>query len=261
VLAGVNNQTIRMVVRTSVAGRRLRVRLANAFAGATVHIGAARVARSTSGSAIDPATSRALTFNGNPSTPLYAGQVLVSDDVDMAVPALTDLAVSLHVRSASGPPTEHRFSLRATYITEPGDFTNAPSIDSPRVTTESWYWLAGVDVLAPVSTATIVAFGDSITDGDQSTAGTHGAWPSHLARRLQVDPRTRHLAVVNAGISGNRVLGDNTSGRGSVRMRSTSPACDGSRSSKASTTSPPRRGPERHYRRFRLTTSSPPTNR
>lgn len=211
-LSGVSNQTIRMVVRTSIAGRRLRVRLVNAFGGGSVAIGAATLARSTGDSSIDPTTSRVLTFSGHRSTTMYAGQVLVSDAIDLEAPALTDLAVSLYVRGESGAPTEHRFALRTTYISEAGDFTAAPAIATPAATTESWYWLAGIDVLAPAAAGVIVTFGDSITDGDQSTHGTNSAWPSILARRLQANPATSHLAVVNAGISGNRVLGGNTSG-------------------------------------------------
>lgn len=211
-LAGVVDQTLRMTVRTSIGGSRLRVRFANAFAGRSVVIGAARVARSAGGSAIDPATSRQLTFSGATRTTMYAGQVLVSDPVDLAVPALGDVAVSLHIVGDAGAPTEHRFALRNTYLTEPGDFTDAPVIANPVRTTESWYWLAGIDVVAAPQAAAIVTFGDSITDGDQSTHGTNGAWPSILAARLQASAATRHLAVVNAGISGNRVLGDNTSG-------------------------------------------------
>jgi lysophospholipase L1-like esterase len=211
VLQAVSDQTIRMVVRSSIGGRRVRVRFVNAFAGATVQIGAARIARSTGKAAIDPATSRPLTFGGRSAVLLYAGQVLVSDEISLDVPVLGDLAVSLYIQGASGAPTEHRFALRETYLSGPGDFTAASALD-PVTTTESWYWLAGVDVLAPATSGAIATFGDSITDGDQSTSGTHGSWPSHLARRLQANAATRHLSVVNAGIAGNRVLGDNNSG-------------------------------------------------
>jgi lysophospholipase L1-like esterase len=211
-LARVTDQTVRMVARTSIAGQRIRVRFVNAFGATAVRIGAARVARSAGESRIMPETSRQLTFGGRPSVLLQAGQVLVSDPVDLAVRPLTDLAVSLHVVGDSGAPAEHRFGLKTTYVSQPGDFTAAPSIDAPAITRESWYWLAGIDVVAPARSATIVTFGDSITDGDQSTHGTNGAWPSMLAARLQAGAATAHLAVVNAGISGNRVLGDNNSG-------------------------------------------------
>jgi lysophospholipase L1-like esterase len=211
-LSGVNGQTIRMIVRASVGGRRARVRLSNAFAGASVQIGAARVARSAGGSAIDPLTSHALTFSGQPGATLYAGQVLVSDPVDLVVPALADLAVSIYFPGDTGQPTTHLFGLRSTYISTSGDFTNAAEIASPSATTQSYYWLAGLDVLAPATAGTIVAFGDSITDGDQSTPETLAAWPTRLAARLQANRDTAHLAVVNAGIAGNRILGDNGGG-------------------------------------------------
>jgi lysophospholipase L1-like esterase len=211
-LSGVSNQTVRMIVRTSLGGSKLRVRLSNAFAAATVTVGAARIARTTTGSAIDPRTTRALTFSGKTTATLYAGQVLVSDAIDLAVPALSDLTVSLYFPGDTGTPTAHRFALRSTYISGPGDFTNAADITAPVATMESYYWLAGVDVVAPTTAAAVVTFGDSITDGDQSTLNRNASWPSVLAARLQANRATSHLAVINAGISGNRILGDNGSG-------------------------------------------------
>ena len=211
VLPSVSNQTIRMIVRTSVGGRQVRVRLANAFAGATVTIGSASIARSRTAAAVDNASMRRLTFGGQRSAVVYAGQVLISDAVDMAIGALTDLTVSLHVAGDVDAPTNHRFALRTTYVGA-GDVTMETDMPNPIATSESYYWLAGVDVLAPSRTRTIVAFGDSITDGDQSTPNRLGAWPTRLAERLLANRTTSHLGVVNAGISGNRIRGDNGSG-------------------------------------------------
>src|SRR3954447_6541413 len=162
-LAGVNGQTIRMIVRASLGGRAVRVRLANAFGAESVTIGAARIARSAGKATIDVASSHVLTFSGRPTAVLYAGQVLVSDPVDLAVPALGDLAVSLYVPDKTGTPTGHLFGLRSTYVSAPGDFTGAADITAD-ATMQSYYWLAGVDVLAPPDAGAIVAFGDSITD-------------------------------------------------------------------------------------------------
>ena len=206
------DQTVRMIVRTSIAGRRVRIRLANAFGGTTVSIGAAHVARRASGSAVVAGSDRALTFGGKPNTLLYAGQTLVSDPVDLDIPALTDLAVSLYIAGDAGAPTAHRFGLRPTYVSTSGNHAAAAAIDALEATTESYYWLAGVDVLAPASAGTIVAFGDSITDGDQSTPDTNRMWPALLAARLQAQATTRGVGVVNAGIAGNRLLGDNNGG-------------------------------------------------
>ena len=209
-LPSFNDQTVRMVARVSLGGRSLRVRLSNAFGAPSVRIGAARIARARTAGAIDPATSRQLTFGGQPAAVIYAGQVLISDPVDLAAPPLADLAVSLFLPSETPAATTHRFGLRTMYVAR-GDATNAADLSS-EATTESYYWLAGIDVLAPPKAQTIVTFGDSITDGDQSTPGAIASWPSRLAARLQASPATAHLAVVNAGISGNRLLGDNGSG-------------------------------------------------
>ena len=206
-----NNQTVRMIVRSTVGGRQVRVRLANAFSGTTVTIGSASLALSKGGATIDASASRALTFSGRRTASIYAGQVLISDPVALSVPALTDLAVSLYLPGEVDSPTNHRFGLRTTYLGA-GDVTTAADIPSPVTTSESYYWLAGVDVLAPRRTQTIVAFGDSITDGDQSTPNKLAAWPTRLAERLQANRATAHIGVVNAGISGNRIRGDNGSG-------------------------------------------------
>ncbi len=207
-LAGINNQTVRMVVRTSIGGRSLRVRLTNALGGTALSLGAAHVAIRSKDSATVPASDRALTFSGKPAATIYAGQVLVSDPVTLDVPPLTDLAVSLYFPGETGPPTSHTFGLRPTYISREGDFTGQAEIPDPAATMQSWYWLAGIDVLAPADAFTIVTFGDSITDGDQSTPDSNNPWPALLARRLQ----GKHIGIVNAGISGNRILGDNNSG-------------------------------------------------
>lgn len=206
-----HNQTVRMIARTSIAGPQVRIRLDNALGLGTVVIGAAHVALRAEGSSIVPGTDRALTFSGQPSATLYAGQTLVSDPVALQLPPLAHVAVSLYIPGESSGPANHRFALHTTYISKEGDFTGQTSIPDPD-TRESWYWLAGIDVLAPPDAGALVTFGDSITDGDQSTPETDGEWPAILADRLRKDPATAHIAVVNAGISGNRLLGDNTSG-------------------------------------------------
>jgi lysophospholipase L1-like esterase len=215
-LPGVKNQTIRMVARTSIAGQMVRVRLYNALGAGSVTLGGAHLALRGSGSAIVPGSDRVLTFGGRTSVVMYAGQTLLSDPVRLDVPALTDLAVSLYLPGEVTALTYHWFGLRPTYLSREGDFTGAAEITDPAATMESYYWLAGIDVMAPAGAGVIVGFGDSITDGDQSTPDSNGMWPALLARRLQANPATRNLAVANAGIAGNRILGDN--GGGLVRL-------------------------------------------
>jgi len=133
--------------------------------------------------------------------------VLFSDPVDLDVPAVTELAVSLYFPGETGPPTSHGTALHNTYISKEGDMTGQAEIAEP-LTTQSYYWLAGIDVVAPADAATLVTFGDSITDGARSTSETNHAWPALLAARLAGNKATAHIGVANMGIGGNRVLRD-----------------------------------------------------
>jgi lysophospholipase L1-like esterase len=208
-LQSLNNQTVRMILRTSIGGRRVRVKLANAFNGMPTEIGAAHVALRAKESAIVAGSDRALTFAGKASITLAPGMVVVSDPVDLQVSRLVDLAVSLYFPADTGPPTTHANGLRPTYVSSEGNFTASAEIPNP-TTRMSYYWLASVEVDAPVGSPLIVAFGDSITDGSRSTPDTNNTWPAILAARLGADLPTANIAVVNEGIGGNRVLSDGT---------------------------------------------------
>ncbi len=205
-LRSFNNQTIRMVVNTSIGGRSVRVELANTFGTDRLKIGSAHIALRDHDSAIVPASDRKLTFSGLDSATIPPGASMISDPVDLSVPAVGNLVVSVYIPGDSGPPTQHATGLHTTYISSDGDFTGQPDF-TPARTSNSWYFLSGVEVLAPADAGVIVAFGDSITDGATSTNDADAAWPSALARRLQAAGAT-NLAVVNEGISGNRVLAD-----------------------------------------------------
>jgi lysophospholipase L1-like esterase len=206
---GFNHQTVRMIVRTSIGGRRLRIRLANAFGSTPVRLGAAHVALRDKDSQIVAASDRALSFNGKPGCIIGPGIVLASDPVDLVAPPGSDLAVSLYFPSETGPPTTHATGLHNTYVGD-GDVSGQAVIAEPAATTQSYYWLAGVDVLAPADASLIVAYGDSITDGARSTAETNHSWPALLAARLAANKATAHFAMGNMGIGGNRVLRDGT---------------------------------------------------
>ena len=117
------NQTVRMILRTSIGGRRARVKLANAFNGTTVEIGSAHIALRDKESGIVTASDRALTFAGRPWIKMAPGMVVVSDPVDLTFAPLTDLAVSLYFPGDTGAPTTHATGLRPTYISREGDFT------------------------------------------------------------------------------------------------------------------------------------------
>jgi lysophospholipase L1-like esterase len=196
-----------MIARTSIGGKRVRVQLSNAFGATPLVVGAAHIAIRSKDSAIVPSTDRVISFNGKPGCTIPAGAVMLSDPVDLDVPKLTDLAVSVYVPGETGQASTHSLGLHTTYISKEGDFTGTPEI-ADATTSQAWYWLASVDVQAPANAAAIVTFGDSITDGATSTPDTNRSWPSDLAVRLLANPATANIAVINEGISGNRVLGD-----------------------------------------------------
>jgi enterochelin esterase-like enzyme/lysophospholipase L1-like esterase len=202
--ATLKDQTVRMIARASIGGRRVRIRLANALEKPTIRVGAAHIAVRQAGAAIEPASDRVLTFGGRPSTVVPPGAVVLSDPVDLTVTPLTDLAVSLYLPEATGLPTIHPDGMHTAYIAagnSAGHTTMAAS-----ATTTAYLWLSAVDVLAPASAGAIVAFGDSITDGVAATLDSDRAWPSLLAAKLSAGGESPPLAVVNLGLSGNRLL-------------------------------------------------------
>ncbi len=206
---GFNNQTVRMIARVSIGGKRLRVKLANAFGARPVALGGARVALRAKASELVPGSDRALTFGGKPGCTIGPGMVILSDPVDLSFAPLADLAVSLFFPGETGPPATHSTGLHTSYISKEGDATGRASIADAQ-TTQSYYYLAGIDVAAPAVTSLIVALGDSITDGARSTPDTDHSWPALFAARLAANKSTANFAVANMGIGGNRVLRDMT---------------------------------------------------
>jgi lysophospholipase L1-like esterase len=206
-LQTVTNQTVRMIVRTSIGGKRARLKLSNSFGASAVKIGAVHVAKRSQGSSIAAESDRAITFGGKTAVRIAPGGVVVSDPVTLDIPPLTDLAVSLYLPEDTGPPTVHSAALRTTYVSTEGDLTGSAEFREARTTT-SYYWLTSIEVVAPQDAAAVVTFGDSITDGARSTVDTNNTWPAQLAARLAANKATANIAVVNEGIGGNRVLTD-----------------------------------------------------
>jgi lysophospholipase L1-like esterase len=201
------NQTLRQIVHTSIGGSKARVVLSNAYGTAAVTIGGAHIALRDKEAAIQ-ASGHTLTFSGKPTITIPANAVMYSDPVNMTVPQMADLAIDLYLpgtTNASGTLTVHTGALQTSYISETGNYVGKTTF--PQVgTTRSWFLLSRVDVVAPESTGAVVTFGDSITDGAQSTPDTNNRWPDHLARRLQA--QGIKMGVLNAGIGGNRVLNE-----------------------------------------------------
>ncbi len=208
----INNQTLRQVVHTSIGGSRVRVAITNTFGTGPLRIGAAHVAVRAAESAIVPASGSRLTFGGQPSAAIEAGAILLSDPVDLAVPALGDLAIDLYLPGDSwatrSPATIHGAGLTTNYLSPTGNHSGA--VEMPVETTlQSWFFLSRVEVMAVAERGAIITLGDSITDGTASTADTNSRWPDVLARRLVAEHGKGAPAVLNVGIAGNRVLRDN----------------------------------------------------
>jgi len=199
------NQTIRMVVRMTIGGDRLRVRFSNEFGTAPLTIGAARLALVRKDGAIIPETDRALTFNGDRSVQIPAGAPMLSDAANLDFPQFAEIAVSIYLPSRQTASTFHQLGQHETYLGS-GDLTGSEQISNPS-TTNAWYFLASVETAAPATTGAVVAFGDSITDGFGAKV-QYGDWPNQLVGRLGAEKGTPALAVDNEGIGGNRVLHD-----------------------------------------------------
>ena len=212
-----NGQTIRQIVHVSIGGTQVRVRLSNAYGKDSLRIGAARVALRSTGASIAAGSDRALTFNGSESTTIPAGALAISDPVRLRVPDRGDLAVSIYLPGSALAATEHSLGLQTTYVSPEGDFSGADSLPTAS-TTQSYYFLTGVDVDAPPKSGAVVVLGDSITDGLHSTPDANKRWPDRLAERLRSRQGGSKVAVLNAGISGNRLLHDTVATNGSARL-------------------------------------------
>lgn len=202
-----NDQTVRMVARISKGGDRVRVRLDNTFGSDSLIIGAAHVAKHGVGAAIEPGSDRTLKFGGSPVITIPPGASVVSDPVRLGVSDLTELAISIYLPKPTPALSVHTLGRQTAYISAAGagNLTASATIPTP-TTTLVRYFLSGIEVRAHDDTKAIVTFGDSITDGFNSTVDANRRWPDRLAERLLDRRSTDDLAVVNQGISGNRLL-------------------------------------------------------
>ena len=203
------NQSLRLIVHVSAGGKKVRIKISNTYGEHPLLIGGAHIARRTAAADIDPTSDRTLKFQGQSSTSVAAGSMVVSDPVEVEVPALSDLAISLFLPDATEVKTTHILAKQTSYVSgESGDFSAAVKFPVGK-TIESWPLLSGVDVEASAGGAAIVAFGSSLTDGDGTTTDANRRWPDVLAERLQKNAGGKaELGVLNEGVIGNRLLTD-----------------------------------------------------
>jgi lysophospholipase L1-like esterase len=199
--------TLRQIVHLSAGGSALRVRLSNVFGAAALHITSAHVARpvSNASAAIQPATDKALTFSGRTDVIVPPGADYLSDPVEYGIEAGADLAISIHYSDPPQQETGHPGSRATSYVAR-GDLVGAADLSGAKKINH-WYQVSGVDVAASEDSFSIVALGDSITDGHGATTNGNDRWPDVLARRLAT-AGLRGAAVLNEGIGGNHLLTD-----------------------------------------------------
>jgi lysophospholipase L1-like esterase len=206
------DSTLRQTIRVSVGGQVVRLRFSNAFGGAALPITGVSVALPAGGQsgvrAIQAGTSRPVTFQGKSPVDIPVGAQVVSDPIDLALTARTNLTVTIYLAKgqASNSITSHPGSRTTSYLlagnhVDAGDLPGATS-------TNHWYFLSGAEVLTRRATGGVVMLGDSLTDGRGSTTNGNNRWPDQLLDRLQSHPATSGIAVLNQAAGGNRVLND-----------------------------------------------------
>jgi lysophospholipase L1-like esterase len=201
---GLTSNTLRQVVHVSIGGKKLRVHFSNAFGNGALTMAAVRLALSDGGSAIKSESEKSLTFDGNESVTIPAGETVVSDPIDFDLAPHSDAAVTIYFEDAPANVTGHPGS-RATSFLQAGNAVSVADLPSA-ARTQHWYILTGIDVLGEASDAAVVTLGDSITDGRGSEPDKNNRWPDDLANRLQDNSSTRSIAVLNEGIGGNCVV-------------------------------------------------------
>jgi lysophospholipase L1-like esterase len=205
-LLKIEDQTVRERARVSVGGARICIRLSNEYGTAPVVIGSVTVGAADGPAGVRSGSIQPVTFSGHNSATIPAAAPILSDPVEFPVGPGAEISVSIYFPKRVASPTLHALALKRTILSQRGDHTQKTKIDAAAESGSS-ILLSAVLVPARPSQRLIVAFGDSITDGDGSTLDADQNWPSHLVRRLGKAAES-HVAVVNAGISGNRLLSD-----------------------------------------------------
>jgi lysophospholipase L1-like esterase len=200
--------TIRQVFHVSIGGAVLRVHLSNAFGKEPLHFTSVHISLpvAADSSAIDPRSDKALSFSGSSDVIVPAGADYISDPIQYPIASLSNLAITVHLDALPDGQTGHPGSRATSYYTYGDQVTSANLKDAKPI--DHWYQISGMDVLSPANGASVIAFGDSITDGHAATINGNDRWTDVLAQRLQQSPGTKNIGVLNQGIGGNHLLID-----------------------------------------------------
>jgi lysophospholipase L1-like esterase len=200
---GLANNTLRQIFRVSIGGSQLRVRVSNEYGDGPVTLSSIHIARSVGMGNIDVASDTALAFAGAASVTIPEGQAVWSDAAEFALAPLGSVAVTIRFGAVPGGITGHPGSRTTSFI-QSGDAVSSATVAG--ASTDHWYYVTGLDVMADAEAGALVVLGDSITDGRGSTTNMNNRWPDLLAVRLQANDATKKVAVLNLGIGGNNVL-------------------------------------------------------
>ncbi|GIH28440.1 SGNH hydrolase [Acrocarpospora phusangensis] len=200
------DQTIRMVVRTSVGGNGLRIRLSNVFGATSVTFQSVYLGLQAYGAELQHKTNRPVTFNGRKSVKLRPGQAVWSDPVVKRISPRQDVVVSMYVPGYLPQVTGHDRAYATTFLSDPGDHARQEASDMFTYTSTQWYFLDRVAVTTARTVRSVVALGDSLTDGAGQELDANRRWTDYLTHRVSAVAAAKRVSVLNAGISGNRVL-------------------------------------------------------
>ena len=206
-LLNIEDQTVRERVRVSVGGAQICLRLSNEFGSTPLLIGAVTVAMPNDAASVAPGSIHTVTFGGRKSVTIPVGAPVISDPVAFSVAFGAEISVSIYFPTRVATPTMHHLALKRAVVSQRGDHTRDEKIESG-ATSRASIAISAVLVPAQASQRLVVAFGDSVTDGDQSTADADRNWPSDFIRRLGKTSEGSKVAVINEGVVANRLLSD-----------------------------------------------------
>ena len=201
---GLMNNTLRQIVHVSLGGNRLRVQFSNKFSTTPLTIKSVHIAVTADSSAIIPGTDKSLTFNGKSEVTIPARNAVTSDPFPFKLKPLSNVTITIHYGHISPNVTGHPGSRETSYLVS-GDKVSATNITTG-TRMNHWYTIDRIDVMAPKSAESVIALGNSITDGHASGTNKNGRWTDDLARRLQANSSTKDISVLNEGIGGNCIL-------------------------------------------------------
>jgi len=208
--ASLSNAVLRQIAHVSLGGSQLRLQFSNLSGNGPVTIRSAHIARSASSaladSAIDPATDQALAFSGSQSVTIEQGQEVWSDPIDFALAALSNVTITAAFENVPSNVVGHSGSRTTSYLQAGSSDVSAANMPSA-TTTDHWYYLSGIDVMAEASAVGVVAIGDSITDGRGTDTNRNNRWTDILAGRLHANAATANVAMMNQGIGATNLLG------------------------------------------------------